>query len=148
MTTRPLITVPEPPTGWVNPWPDAFEVADAVAPSSWTLVSGLMVQLHAVIARVAVPRATTDVDAALHLETGVHTYGDAAASLRSIGYELETEQSAAAGTTDEVAIDAMDAEAADAELAAIADGAETRSLSDVADSLEIDRSSLIHPEIR
>lgn len=93
MTTRPLITVPEPPTGWVNPWPDAFEVADALAPSSWTLVGGLMVQLHAVIARVAVPRATSDVDAALHLETGVHTYGDAAAALRSIGYELETEQS-------------------------------------------------------
>lgn len=93
MTVRPLITVPEPLSGWASPWPEAFEVADALAPSSWTLVGGLMVQLHAVIARVAVPRATTDVDAALHLETGAHTYRDAVAALREIGYELETEQS-------------------------------------------------------
>lgn len=89
---RPLIAVSGPRTGWSHPWPDAFEVAEALAPSSWTLVGGLMVQLHAIIARVPIPRATTDVDAALHLETGIHTYASAAASLRRIGYELEKEQ--------------------------------------------------------
>lgn len=84
---RPLFELAEPVGGWGAPWPAAFEVATALEPSSWTLVGGLMVQLHAHLARVTPPRSTQDVDAALHLESGVHTYPAAAAALQGIGYE-------------------------------------------------------------
>lgn len=48
-----------------------------------------MVQLHAWHAGVTPPRATTDVDAALHLETGTHTYTDAASRLTDIGFVFD-----------------------------------------------------------
>lgn len=91
MIERPLFELAEPVGGWGAPWPAAFEVAAALAPSSWTLVGGLMVQLHAHLAGVTPPRATRDVDAALHLETGVHTYPAAAVALQGIGYEHDTD---------------------------------------------------------
>lgn len=45
MTIRPLMTVPEPPTGWANSWPDASEIVDALAPSRWTLARSLGIDL-------------------------------------------------------------------------------------------------------
>lgn len=86
---RPLLRLDAPTGDWGRPWPQAFEVAGALAPGSWTLVGGLMVQLHARLAGLPPSRPTTDVDAALHLESGVIEYSDAAASLRKIGYELD-----------------------------------------------------------
>lgn len=87
--TRPLVHLDAPLRDWGRPWPQAFEVARALPPDSWTLVGGLMVQLHARLAGLTPSRPTTDVDAALHLESGVIRYADAAASLRTIGYELD-----------------------------------------------------------
>ncbi|MCH1882413.1 hypothetical protein [Agrococcus sp. ARC_14] len=83
---RPTVVVQEPVGGWKRPWPQAFEMAHALPEGSWTLVGGLMVQLHAIAAGVPLTRPTTDVDAALHLETGVITFVDAAARLRAIDY--------------------------------------------------------------
>jgi hypothetical protein len=48
-----------------------------------------MVQLHALLAGLPPSRPTTDVDAALHLESGVVQYADAAAALHGLGYELD-----------------------------------------------------------
>lgn len=85
-TERPTIKIAEPAGGWPQPWPQAFEVAHALPVGSWTLVGGLMVQLHAIASAIPLSRPTTDVDAALHLETGVVSYAEAAAALRGIGY--------------------------------------------------------------
>ena len=86
---RPLLRLDDPVGGWHRPWPQAFEIARALPPGSWTLVGGLMVQLHALLAGLQPSRPTTDVDAALHLETGSVTYADAVADLRRLQYELD-----------------------------------------------------------
>jgi hypothetical protein len=59
-----------PAGGWAAPWPDVAELAAAVPSDAWTLIGGLMVQLHAVAAGLPVVRPTNDVDVLLHLETG------------------------------------------------------------------------------
>lgn len=88
---RPRLTLDAPAGAWGAPWPQAFEVARALPPGSWTLVGGLMVQLHARIAGLPLTRPTTDVDATLHLETGVIDYPSAAAALIGIGYDFDEE---------------------------------------------------------
>lgn len=58
-----------PAGGWASPWPQALELAEHLTPGSWTLVGGLMVQLHALHAGLEPPRTTVDVDVLLHIET-------------------------------------------------------------------------------
>jgi hypothetical protein len=70
------------------PWPSAFELARLLPDSSWTLVGGLMVKMHAEIAGLPAPRTTVDVDSALHLETQATSFGEAASLLRRAGYVL------------------------------------------------------------
>ena len=53
-----------------SPWPQCLELAQVFDTSKWTLVGGLMVQLHAAIANVPVNRPTTDVDLVLHVGPG------------------------------------------------------------------------------
>lgn len=89
MTDRPVRNLPAPAGGWGSPWPQAFEVATVLPPGSWTLVGGLMVQLHARLAQLPPSRPTTDVDATLHLETGVIDYPTAAAALTRTGYAFD-----------------------------------------------------------
>lgn len=48
-----------------------------------------MVQLHLAHAGLAVPRATTDVDMVLHIETGAITFPAARAALESLGYQIQ-----------------------------------------------------------
>lgn len=72
-----------------HPWPNAFELARLLPPSSWTLIGGLMVQLHAAIADLPTSRVTTDVDTALHLETRSVTFPEVVVKLQSVGFTLD-----------------------------------------------------------
>jgi hypothetical protein len=82
--------VPVPPGGWGSPWPQCVELARALPSSQWTLVGGLMVQLHAAAAGLAVSRPTADVDIILHIETGAATTAAVIGVLTDLGYTLET----------------------------------------------------------
>ncbi|MGF0115322.1 hypothetical protein ACQFYA_03210 [Promicromonospora sp. Marseille-Q5078] len=62
---------------------------EAVLPhTSWTLVGGLMAQLHTVHRGLDVVRPTNDVDVVLHVETTRGLPSDAARALESVGYEM------------------------------------------------------------
>lgn len=87
---RPLWEAPAPPGGWGRPWPQCVELARALPSSQWTLVGGLMVQLHSAVAGLAVSRPTADVDIVLHIESGAATMSSVTGVLRSLGYELRT----------------------------------------------------------
>ena len=89
MTARPLLHLARPTGSWGSPWPQAIEIARTVPPATWTLVGGLMTQMHALLAGLPPSRPTTDVDATLHLETGVIGYATAAAALIDIGYVFD-----------------------------------------------------------
>lgn len=86
---RPLWEAPAPPGGWGRPWPQCVELARALPSSQWTLVGGLMVQLHSAVSGLAASRPTADVDIVLHIETGAATTSSVTRVLRSLGYELE-----------------------------------------------------------
>ncbi|MCF3137701.1 hypothetical protein LRQ04_00390 [Paenarthrobacter sp. AR 02] len=81
--------VPLPQGGWLSPWPQCVELARALPSTQWTLVGGLMVQLHAAAAGLAVFRPTADVDIVLHIETGAATTARVSAVLNGLGYTLE-----------------------------------------------------------
>jgi hypothetical protein len=85
---RPIIEVPSPVGGWGPPWPNVAEI-DAVLPhDKWTLIGGLMTQLHAINAGIGVVRPTNDVDIVLHVETTRGVASETATALESLGYEL------------------------------------------------------------
>jgi hypothetical protein len=63
-------------------------LAAAVSSSTWTLIGGLMVQLHAVLAGLPVVRPTNDVDVLLHIETGRGRAAQVANALEQLGYRL------------------------------------------------------------
>lgn len=87
MTEREHWEVDAPPGGWAHPWPLAVEVARALPEFSWTLVGGLMVQVHAVC--IGLPhRPTDDVDIVLHIETNAISYAGARARLEELGFTL------------------------------------------------------------
>ncbi|MBO1269904.1 hypothetical protein [Arthrobacter cavernae] len=77
-----------PPGGWGRPWPQCVEFARALPASQWTLVGGLMVQLHSAVAGLAVTRPTADIDIVLHIETGAATTSSVTSVLRALGDEL------------------------------------------------------------
>lgn len=64
------------------------ELASVFSHERWTLIGGLMVQLHAVHHRVGIIRPTNDVDIVLHVETSRGVPGAAASALESLGYRL------------------------------------------------------------
>ncbi|MFI7481885.1 hypothetical protein ACH9EU_05650 [Kocuria sp. M1R5S2] len=84
---RPTWELAEPPGGFAPPWPLALELAEAMPPGSWTLVGGLMVQLHALHAGIDPPRATVDVDIVWHIETHM-SWVKTAQVLQGSGYRL------------------------------------------------------------
>ncbi|MFE5702259.1 hypothetical protein [Rhodococcus koreensis] len=86
---RSVWTVAAPVGGWGPPWPQAAEIAQVVPSEQWTLIGGLMVQLHAVRAGLPLTRATVDVDMVLHIETGAATFGGVRGRLEQLGYELQ-----------------------------------------------------------
>ena len=85
---RPLWHVTWPPGGWDPPWPQAIELVEVLPGDQWTLIGGLLVQLHMAHAGLPIVRATVDVDMVLHLETGATTFGKARAALEQLGYQL------------------------------------------------------------
>ncbi|WP_158252764.1 hypothetical protein [Cryobacterium sp. N21] len=90
LISRPLINIDARSSKWEEPpWPSAFELARLLPQSSWTLVGGLMVKLHAELAELPAPRTTVDVDSALHLETKAISFLQAAALLQEAGYVLD-----------------------------------------------------------
>ncbi|MFZ1362723.1 MAG: hypothetical protein WAS05_07305 [Candidatus Nanopelagicales bacterium] len=88
MSSRPTISVDSPPGGWLDPWPNVAEIEAAFAHQNWTLVGGLMTQLHAIHNGVASLRPTNDVDVVLHIETRRGRPTQAAKVLKRLGYEL------------------------------------------------------------
>ncbi|WP_104063742.1 hypothetical protein [Arthrobacter sp. 4R501] len=93
---REIWDVAAPPGGWGQPWPQCVELARNLAAQHWTLVGGLMVQLHAARAGLAVARPTADVDIVLHLETPGTTVAQVHAILAGMGYTLQTSIDSAA----------------------------------------------------
>jgi hypothetical protein len=93
-----VIRPPTPVGGWSRPWPDVAELAAAVPPAAWTLISGLMVQLHAVAAGLPVVRPTDDVDVLLHVETGRGRAAQVATALGALGYRLKPSIDPRSGT--------------------------------------------------
>jgi hypothetical protein len=66
---RPIIDVASPPGGWGAPWPNVAEIEAVLPHVKWTLVGGLMAQLHGVHHGIDALRPTNDVDIVLHVET-------------------------------------------------------------------------------
>lgn len=85
---RPDWYVSEPSGGFPPPWPLAVELAHLLPTASWTLVGGLMVQLHALHAGMVPQRSTVDVDIVLHIETDRITWVRTSEALLSAGFGL------------------------------------------------------------
>ncbi|MDO5619137.1 hypothetical protein [Kocuria sp.] len=86
--TRPEWWVEEPAEGFGEPWPLVYELCDVLPSGSWTLVGGLMVQLHAHCTGIHPQRATTDVDLLLHVEIGM-TWSNAKSALLPAGFQQQ-----------------------------------------------------------
>ena len=85
---RPVWRVNVPVGGWPPPWPQVIEIVQAIPHTQWTLVGGLMVQLHAAHAGLQLTRATRDVDMVLHIDSGAATFGGVRYDLERLGYAL------------------------------------------------------------
>lgn len=85
---RPTIDVASAPGGWPAPWPNVAELAAALPADRWTLVGGLMTQLHAVRHGLGVVRATNDVDIVLHIEASRGVPNTTAAASEGLGYRM------------------------------------------------------------
>lgn len=72
---------------WPFPWPEVFELEQAVPCRHWSLVGGLMVQLHCYARAVEPPRPTSDIDALAHVEIeGQESLATLKAGLTGLGY--------------------------------------------------------------
>lgn len=88
MADRPSIEVAAPAGGWGAPWPNVAEIEAVLPHDKWTLVGGLMAQLHGIHAGMDAVRPTNDVDIVLHVETTRGIASETARALESLGYEL------------------------------------------------------------
>jgi hypothetical protein len=89
LATRPTIDVQVAAGGWLYPWPNVAELARVLPSDRWTLIGGLMTQLHAIHHGIDAVRPTNDVDIVLHIETARGTPNAAADALESLGYEMK-----------------------------------------------------------
>lgn len=88
--SRPTIEVAAPVGGWPHPWPNVAELVAVLPAQQWTLVGGLMTQLHSIHHGLGVVRPTNDVDIVLHIETRRGVPTAAATALEQIGYRLQS----------------------------------------------------------
>ena len=65
---RPTIDVATPAGGWGAPWPNVAEIEAVLPHDKWTLVGGLMAQLHGIHAGIDALRPTNDVDIVIHYD--------------------------------------------------------------------------------
>jgi len=86
---RPIVEIASAPGGWLAPWPSVAELADVLSAGSWTLVGGLMTQLHTIHHGLGVVRPTNDVDIVLHIETMRGVPNKVATALEALGYEFQ-----------------------------------------------------------
>lgn len=86
---RPTIEVAPVPGGWPAPWPSVAELAEALPAGSWTLVGGLMTQLHTIHYGQGIVRPTNDVDIVLHIETMRGVPDKVATALEALGYRFQ-----------------------------------------------------------
>lgn len=89
MTPRESVTINPPAGPWPHPWPAVAELAAALPAGSWTLVGGLMTQLHAVHVGIGIVRPTNDVDIVLHIETQRGIPRTTADTLERLGYRFQ-----------------------------------------------------------
>lgn len=87
---RPTIRVRSAVGGWPHPWPNVEELARVLRADQWTLIGGLMTQVHAINRGIGVVRPTNDVDIVLHIEAARGVPARTAAALESIGYDFVT----------------------------------------------------------
>lgn len=87
--SRPTIDIASASGGWPSPWPNVAELASVLPFEKWTLVGGLMTQLHTVHQHIGVVRPTNDVDIVLHIETNRGVPNATATALEKIGYRLQ-----------------------------------------------------------
>ena len=87
---RPVIEVAGAVGGWPYPWPNVTELASALPADRWTLIGGLMAQMHAINRGIDAVRPTNDVDIVLHIETERGTPRATVAALERIGYRMLT----------------------------------------------------------
>lgn len=85
---RPSIDVTNARGAWPPPWPSVAEIAAALPDASWTLVGGLMTQLHTVHHGLGVTRSTNDIDIVVHIETRRGIPNAVAAALEGLGYRF------------------------------------------------------------
>lgn len=88
MVDRPIVDVPTPPGGWGGPWLNLAEIEAVLPHEKWTLVGGLMAQLHGIHRGIDTLRPTNDVDIVLHVETTRGVAAETAKALESLGYEF------------------------------------------------------------
>lgn len=88
MTERETLDVQSPLGGWGAPWPNVAEIEAVLPHEKWSLVGGLMTQLHGIHAGIGVVRPTNDVDIVVHVETTRGVAADTADALEFLGYEL------------------------------------------------------------
>lgn len=78
-----------PVGGWPHPWPKVEELAGVLPADQWTLIGGLMTQLHAINRGIGVVRPTNDVDIVLHIEATRGVPATTAAALLTSGIDKE-----------------------------------------------------------
>jgi len=86
---RTTVAVATPSGGWPPPWHQVAEIETALPCEHWTLIGGLMVQLHAYANGLGPSRPTRDIDMIVHIETKRGRPAKVAAALRKLGYELQ-----------------------------------------------------------
>lgn len=86
---RPIIDVTGAVGGWPYPWPNVAELARVLPTDRWTLIGGLMTQMHAIHHGVDAVRPTNDVDIVLHVETARGVPAETVAALESLHYEMK-----------------------------------------------------------
>jgi hypothetical protein len=84
---RSTIRVQSAVGGWPHPWPNVEEFARVLRADLWTLIGGLMTQVHAINRGLGVVRPTNDGDIVLHIEAARGVPARTAAALESIGYD-------------------------------------------------------------
>lgn len=83
---RRIVDISPTVGGWQDPWPNVAELASVLPTENWTLIGGLMTQLHTIHYGLGVVRPTNDVDIALHIETKRGVPFATANALEELGY--------------------------------------------------------------